>query len=186
MSPPHLTSLCFIPHGYRGFLTSKTTTSQKKVIGHCLHRTTGWRGPLEAIWSNHPHSSRATLSQWPRTMSRQLLNISEEGDHNLSEQCVPVLEYPHRRGYPSTLSSFHGQFEQALIGQRTWPAPRPWAVRGAQQALSRCINETASHDGRVGLRGMCIPDGLQPWATCGPPSWQHCSSRDTPVEDHHP
>ena len=46
------------------------------------HRTTGWlrlAGPPGGPWC-HPCPSRGTQSRLPRTMSRQLLKISKEGD----------------------------------------------------------------------------------------------------------
>lgn len=40
--------------------------------------------PLEVIWPDLPCSSKATHSQLPRTISKQFLNISSDGDFSTS------------------------------------------------------------------------------------------------------
>jgi len=50
----------------------------------------GWNGPLEIIQSN-PLLRQAPYSRLHAKASRQFLNVSREGIHNLSGQLVPVL-----------------------------------------------------------------------------------------------
>lgn len=64
--------------------------SQLTKSQHCC----GWGSLLRS--SSQPSCSvRVTSSRLPRTMARQLLNISRDGDPTISGHHVPVFDYSH-------------------------------------------------------------------------------------------